>query len=69
MEIHLEVSDPNYFYHVPFPRKGHGPHAAIKLRVVVGGTTLQYRYAETGLQYKHRAVQLIQAQCVHHKCV
>ena len=30
---------------------------------------LQYRCTFTGLQYKHTAVQLIQAQCVHHKCV
>ena len=32
-------------------------------------TSLQYRCAETGLQYKRTAVQLIQAQCVQHKCV
>ena len=50
----------NSFYHVPFLWKGRAQHAVIGLR---------YRCSETGLQYKRTAMQLIQAQCVHHKCV
>jgi hypothetical protein len=76
-----------FFYHVPFPGKGHGQHTVIRLRVLVQvqvqgmtknlscdwltrfillelslvSTRLQYRRTQTGLEYKHTAVQLIQA--------
>ena len=41
----------------------------ILLGLSLVSTSLQYRRTETGLQYKCTAVQLIQAKCVHLKCV
>jgi hypothetical protein len=41
----------------------------ILLGLSLVSTSLQYSRTETGLQYKRTAVQLIQAKCVHLKCV
>jgi hypothetical protein len=41
----------------------------ILLGLSLVSTSLQYRRTETGLQHKLTAVQLIQAKCVHLKCM
>ena len=73
------------FYHIPFPWKGRGQHASIRLhQALIGrhgssrlyclGSHCSEQVDSTDVQRQdynsiHTAVKLIQAQCVYHKCV